>query len=186
MAQTVLSTSTPYASVSDLFIWHDQEQVSNFVRTGQNPPPSTAEMLDSTSAAGALLVKFGLMASGKVESTCLIGKRYVPADLQALTGASAEFLKKLVCDLWFWYLAQRRQPGTANPQNVAGALEALETLKALRDGEALFSFEESAQAGLPEVIQANPSQLITPNVVLTAQRIFPFAQINTLNGNGGN
>ena len=187
MAQTPLSTTVPYASTADLFVYHDQWQCADFITSGNNPRPSTAAMLDSTSTPGALLVRFGLMASGRIETVCLIGKRYVPLDLLALLATSTgskESLVKLCCDLMFWYCAQRKQPGTADPKNVPGALEAAEMLKALRDGEAIFGFVESAEAGLPSVHQAQPSQLLTPNAVGRARRLFPMAQINLLNGGG--
>lgn len=183
--QTPLSTSTPYASVTDLLVWHDGDQVADFLRIGNTARPSVMSMLDSTSAPGAMLVRFLMLASGRIESTCLIGHRYNPVDLQALTGASLESLKKLCSDLCFWHLAQRRQPGTADPKNVPGALEALEMLKALRDGEAIFGFQETADAGLPSVVQMAPSQLYTPNAVSRARRIFPLTQINLLNNGGG-
>lgn len=187
MAQTPLSTSTPYATTSDLFDYHDSNQVGDFIAQGSAPRPSLASMLDATSAAGKLLTRFGLLASGRIESTCLIGKRYTPADLQALLAtatASRESLVKLCCDLMFWYCAQRKQPGTADPKNVPGALEALEMLKALRDGEAIFGFAESADAGLPAVVQAQPTQLLTPNVLCKARRLFPLQYPNILDGSG--
>lgn len=184
MAQTPLSTTTPYASVTDLFVYHDQEQVADFLRTGQQPRPSLAAMQDSTSVPGSMLVRYLMLASGRIEQVCLIGHRYDPEDLQALAGASLEVLKKLACDLAFWSLAQRRQPNTADPKNVPGAAESLEMLKALRDGEAIFGLEESADAGLPSVQQANPDALYTPDAVARARRLFPRSYPNTLNGSG--
>jgi hypothetical protein len=50
----------------------------------------------------------------------------------------------------------------------------------------IFSFEETQQAGLPTVQQAAPSQLLTPNVVGRARRLFPFAGQNRLQGGFGN
>jgi hypothetical protein len=178
VAQTPLSATTPYCSVADLFVYHDSDQVADALRQGNAARPSLAAMADPTSEAGGRLLRFLLAASGRLEAVCLIGRRYVPEDLQALTGASLEMLKKLVADLAFWQLAQRRQPGTADPKTVPGALEALEMLKALRDGETVFGFEETADAGLPDVIPARPDLLLTPNAVGRARRIFPFSGPN--------
>jgi hypothetical protein len=184
MAQTPLSTSTPYCSATDLFVYHDQDQVADMLRTGDTTRPSLASMLDSSTAVGAMLRRFLMAGSGQIESTCLIGRRYVPEDLQALTGASLETLVKLNADLTFWALCKRRQPNASDPRNVPGAMEAVEMLKALRDGESVFGFEETADAGLPDVIQARPDRLLTPNAVARAVRIFPLSYPNTLLGDG--
>ncbi len=183
-SQTPLSASTPYCTAANLFDYHDSDQCADMLRTGVSSRPSVADMEDTGTAVGAMLNRILLSASGRIESVCLIGRRYTPTDLQALTGASLEMLKKLTADLAFWILCQRRQPGTADPKNVAGAMEALEMLKALRDGEQIFGFEESATAGLPTVIQAVPSALLTPNAVARARRIFPFSGPNRLDGGG--
>lgn len=187
MAQTPLSTTAAYCSAADLFVYHDWEQVADFLKAGQAPRPSKADLLNSSSEAGAALARYLLLGAGRIESMCLIGRRYSPEDLQALHAtatASREALVKLNADLAFWYCAQRRQPGTADPKAVPGALEAAELLKALRDGEAVFGFEETADAGLPDVIQAVPSRLLTPNTVARARRIFPLSYPNILDANG--
>lgn len=185
MAQTPLSTDTSYCSASDLFVYHDSNQCADYLRQGNDARPSLLEMLDSTTTVGARLLRFLLAGSGRIEAVCLIGRRYVPLDLQELTGASLEMLKKLNADLSFWQLAQRRNPGTADPKTVPGALEALEMLKALRDGETVFGFEETADAGLPDVIQAIPDRLLTPNTVKRARRVFPRSGPNALDNDGG-
>jgi hypothetical protein len=65
-------------------------------------------------------------------------------------------------------------------------MDAIELMKALRDGEAIFGFQESADAGLPDVVQASPNALMTPNAVRQAQRLFPNVYLNNLLGGGGN
>lgn len=167
-----------------MFVYHDPNQVGDMLRIGDNPRPSIADMLNSTTPAGGVLYQFMLAGAGRIESVCLIGRRYVPLDLQALTGASQQMLVKLNCDVSFWMLNQRRQPVSSDPRNVPGALEAVELMKALRDGEAIFGFQESADAGLPEVVQASPNALLTPNVVRQAIRLFPYTYPNNLL-NGG-
>lgn len=171
MAQTPLVTATPYCSVARLFIYHDWQQVSDLVRDGDEPRPTKLALLDSANEPGASLVLMLLAASGELESACLIGKRYKPVDLAALTGSGLGRLEKIVADLGFWALQQRRQPGSADPKNVPGALQALAELDRLRDGERIFSLTESADAGNPSVGQPDPSQ--RPNAVTgEASRIF--------------
>lgn len=185
MPQTPLSTSTPYCDVGDLFDYHDANQCADMLRQGGDPRPSLADMLNVSSTVGARLYRFLLAGSGKIESMCLIGKRYTPLDLQALTGGSQELLIKLNADLSFYMLCQRRQPGMSDPKSIPGASEALEALKELRDGGMIFGFVETADAGLPVVQQAQPNNLLTPNVLRKAVRLFPSYYPNSLNGNQG-
>lgn len=185
MPQTPLSTSTPYCDVGDLFDYHDSNQCADMLRQGGDPRPSLMDMLSPTTLMGVRLTRFLLAGSGKIESVCLIGKRYTPADLQALTGGSQELLIKLNADLSFYMLCQRRQPGMSDPKSIPGALEALELLKELRDGGNIFGFVETAEAGLPLVQQAAPPSLLTPNVLRKAVRLFPSYYPNSLNGNQG-
>lgn len=169
-----------------MFVYHDPNQVADMLRNGTDPRPSIGEMLNSSSTAGSMLNSFLLAGAGRIESVCLIGRRYTPEDLQALTGASAQMLVKLNADVSFWQLNQRRQPVSSDPRNVPGAMDAVELMKALRDGEAIFGFVESANAGLPDVVQASPNALMTPNAVRQAQRLFPNVYLNNLLGGGGN
>lgn len=185
MAQTPLSTTVPYALAADMFVYHDPNMVADMVRDGSTARPTVAAMSDTSSAVGALLYRFMQSGAGRIESTCLVGKRYSPLDLRALLDsgtAASQVLIKLNCDVSFWQLCQRRQPNAADPRNVPGALEAFEYLQALARGDAVFGFAEAADAGLPSVRQANPPALLTPNVVGYAQRLFPLYGMNRLIG----
>lgn len=182
MAQTPLSALTPYATVDDLFTFHTWTQIADCLRDDNQERPTVAVMKNVNTPEGAMLYNHLLGASGMVESVCLIGNRYTPTDLQALDGGSKWLLKKLVSDLANWSVTQRKQPATADPRNVPGALQAFDMLKSLRDGEQIFGTVESGNAGLVSTQQANPSRLITPNVVGRAVRLFPTYGQNTLNG----
>lgn len=187
MAQTILSSSTPYCLAAELFVYHDSDQVADMLRQGDDARPSYVSMVTITTEPGAKLYRLLKAAAGRIETVALIGKRYAPADLAALYASDTtgkEMLVKLNADLAFWAICQRRQPNASDPKNVPGALEAMEMLKALRDGEAVFAFQETAEAGLVDVVQAQPAQLYTPNVVRRAARLFPLCQINDLSGGG--
>jgi hypothetical protein len=149
--QTPLTAATPYATADDLFVYHDWQQVGEMLVDRGAPAPQRATLVNTATPLGGVLNRLLLAASGQLESACLIGKRYSPADLQALTGAGKERVVKVVCDLAFWTLRQRRQPGSADPKQVPGAQEALDTLTALRTGEQVLGFAESAAAGLDAV-----------------------------------
>lgn len=165
VAQTPSGVSTPYATAADLFVYHDWQQVADLLRDGDGPRPTRVAMADTTGVPGSLLSALLLAASGELESACLIGNRYSTADLQALTGSGLARLKKLVADLAFWTLAQRRQPGASDPDKVPGAKQALAELDRLRDGQRIFGLAESAEAGLPDtrepVAGENPSSTLS-------------------------
>lgn len=189
MAQTPYSTLTPYCSAEDLFVYHDPNQIADMLRAGGDPRPTLADMLNASSAVGTVLRRFLLSAAGRIESTAIVGKRYSPDDLNGLlgTGSGAEqMLIKLNADVAFWQICQRRQPNASDPKNVPGATEAFEYLKQLALGETIFGFEESADAGLPSVVPPAPANLLTPNVVGRARRIFPGVSLNNILGTSGN
>lgn len=171
MPQTPNSSPTPYCSVEGLFGWHDWHQIADLVRDGDGPRPSRGRLLDPTSDEGDSLVRVLLAASGELESACFVGRRYSAEDLAALTGSGAERVRKIVADLAFWSLQQRRQPGSADPKNCPGALQALEELDRLRDGDRIFSLLESAAAGLPSVTDPGPTQQASP-LIAGASRLF--------------
>lgn len=193
MAKTIDSTTTPYCSAADLFAYHDPNQVADMILDGDDPRPTVAQMSSASNKYGALVLRFLRAASGRVESACTVSKMYTVDDLQELydptdsandNTASREVLIKLVADLCFWMLCQRRQPNSGDPRNVPGAVEANELLNQLRDGERIFSFTETAAAGLPDVVAPDPSRLVTPNVIAKAVRLFPGFGINGLTDNG--
>lgn len=166
MAQTPLSSTTPYCSAAVLIQYHDWQQVADLLRDGDSPRPSRSALLDPSSAEGAILLQVLLSASGQLEAACLVGNRYVPADLVALSAsntATKARLEKLVADLAFWALMQRRQPASADPKNCPGALQAIEALDQLRDGKCIFGFAESGDAGLPAT--ATPDLSRRPDAV---------------------
>ena len=181
MAQTPIGSATPYLTVARFFAYHDWQQVADMMRTGEDPRPSKLCLQDSTTDEGGQLLMIGLAACGELESACFIGRRYDSSDLQALANqdgtASLSSLtakgrmEKVIADLWFWGVCQRRQPATADPARVPGALQALQELDRLRDGERIFGFDEAAEAGLPNTVTPDIGK--RPNeVTLLADRLF--------------
>jgi hypothetical protein len=142
-------------------------------------------MLDTTSSEGAALVGVLLAASGELESACLVGNRYQPADLAALaalTTSAAGRVQKVVADLAFWTLQQRRQPASADPKNCPGALQALEELDRLRNGERIFGFAEAGAAGNPDTVDPDSSKQSNP-LVDNSSRLFGTHADRTGQGN---
>lgn len=102
----------------------------------------TSSQVQSSTVLDTLL----LQASGEVETACIAGERYLPADLDALEGASLEKLKGLVCGLTMGYLIDRRPNViTTEPKQVS---KAFELLNQLREGERIFSLDGAAAAGM--------------------------------------
>lgn len=193
--KTINSTTTPYCSASELFFYHDPQQCADMIVDGTDPRPEVGEMLAPGSKYGSIIQRFLRTASGRVESACLIAQMYNPEDLAELynpthpanagkqNSASRETLVKLTADLCFWMLCQRRQPNAGDPRNVQGAVEAQQLLDQLRDGQRIFGFVETEEAGVGPVVQPpNPNQLVTPNVILKAARLLPGYGINSFNG----
>lgn len=139
------------------------------------PPPSYLAMCDTTNPAGARLYTHLKIGAGDIESACGQAARYTSEDLNALTGVSQELLIKLNAARAAWSLAQYLKPITARPDEVPGARESFEMLEMLKLGERIFGFYETQAAGLVAAQAANPSMLITANVVSYAQRLFPLA-----------
>lgn len=173
MPQTPLSASTPYCTVSQLILHHDWQQVADRARDGDTDRPAKADLSNTGTDAGLIVAAALLAATGDLESACLVGKRYTPSDLAGLTGASAARLQEIVAHLAFWKLSQRRLSSSADPKTTPGASQALEELDRLRDGQRIFAFTESAEAGLPETIDPEPdSESRLNGVVHKARRLF--------------
>ena len=167
MAATPVTTTVSYCSPQQALLFHDYEQIADLLRDGDDARPSRGGVLGSGMFAQLLLA-----ASGKLESACLRGQRYNVEDLLAFSAKAAAdsiaagvpvynagwaLLQKLVADLMFWELTQRRQPASANPDRVPGAKEALATLEALKTGERIFPFLETQLASeQPSTVLPNP------------------------------
>lgn len=185
MPQTSNSSSTPYCNAFLALQFYARQIWADTLKViPESPRPSYLAMLDPTNPAGQRLYTYLGKGAGEIESYCVIGKRYVPLDLQALTGVSQTLLQSLNAARALWCAYQFLKPGSARPQDCPGAVESAELLKALAMGERIFTFVESENAGLPSVQQASPAQLVTPNVVRKAQRLFPDTYLNRLLGGG--
>ncbi len=184
MALTSNSASTPYLTAEDFLLCYAPTIVADLLRPATNPnapPPSYLAMLDVTNPAGAKLYRHMGIGAGEIESACAIAKRYLPLDLQALAGMSQLLLIKLNAARGFWSLAQTMRPLTARLEDVPYAMESNEMLGELRDGQRIFTFDETEAAGLPTVVPPNPNRLVTPNLIARCNRLFPNNPIGNAN-----
>jgi hypothetical protein len=191
---TPKSACQPFALAADLFVYHTPEEIGDFVRDGQESRPASAVMSDPTSQYGSIVYKHLMLATGRILAEAQVGKRYQPCDIinlvqttgnQGFIVSGGQLAIQMTCDIAFFTLACRKRPMGANLENIPGVKQTFDLLKLLAKGEAIFSFEESAQAGLPEVVQAQPYALFTPNIVRRCERVFPNFGSNSLPNNPG-
>lgn len=150
---TPLSSATSYCSPAQCLTFHDARQIGDLCSdTGTRLSPT--DLLTDGNLAAALSA-----ASGEVEAACLVGGKYTPTDLQALTGVSAVFLQRLVSDIAMWFLLTRRDSAAKITELYRSTQEKLHRL---RLGEMIFGLLDQANAGLPKdqfVSQADIDQL---------------------------
>src|SRR5215475_13456156 len=112
-----LSSQTAYASVEDLLLRYDSRTIGQLV-SDMNTPVAADKLKANDTVLAALMD-----ASGSLESACVAGNRYLPSDLQNLTGASQGFLKMLTCDLAMGRLVLRRPTKDGIPDFYQQALQ---------------------------------------------------------------
>lgn len=139
MAQTPLTTDTAYASTTDFTERYDSRTTADLL--SDSGKRLTASQVASSTRLSTLL----LQCSGEVEVAAVAGRRYLPEDLNALTGAAQQVLVGLVCDLALWRLLSRRPLVQPMPVQCQFALDLLERL---RGGERIFPTSESSTAGV--------------------------------------
>lgn len=157
-----------YASVTDLITRHDKRTIGELMKD-DDEVPTDAEILASTTLAAVLED-----ASGQVESAMLCGKRYLPADLAALTGNSLGLLKKIVCTIALAELYDRR-PGYHLEHATAYSQRAKEYLEDLRTGKNLFNMSDEKPADAAVISTEGPTAVeYTNNNLLPEQMIRHF------------
>jgi hypothetical protein len=139
LAQQFNGSLTSYASQDDMIVRFDVRTLGDLL-ADNNVRLTSSQVQNST-----VLAELLLQASGELETACIAGQRYLPADLSALRGASQSKLKGIVCSLAFQALMDRRPNIIAQEPKAIG--KAFELLNQLRQGERIFSLVESEQAG---------------------------------------
>lgn len=156
MAQICNSSQVSYATPQDFINRVDVKIPGLLCRDDQTEATPAALLVDP------VLQVCLEDASGAVEAECLVARRYSPEDLQALTGVSRQFLKRIVCGITIQYLRWRR--GIMEPTTYPMYLESVKWLELLGNGEAIFALTGTEQAGLPHTVRITPQDLykLTP------------------------
>jgi len=133
------SSLTSYCSPASFLLRYDNNLV------GQLVSDNSSQIQPSDLPNNAILNQLLKDASGQVEAAALIGGRYSVSDLQSLTGVSQAFLQHIVSAITMGLLRQRR--GMIEEGTGGFYQQALDALKALSNGTAIFSFAETEAAG---------------------------------------
>lgn len=168
---TPASSATAYANFLDISYRYDPRTI------GELASDTGVKLLPAQLANSDRLSKALLSASGMVEAACTVGKKYNIDlasginDLAALTGASEEFLKDIVCDLAMGRLFLAR-PDRAG--EVPKAYEmALAHLEELRLGSLVFGLSaQQAASNLDTHVETAAQVEDRGGIVYTASRLF--------------
>lgn len=167
MPFTSISSPTPYASPADFLSRYDVN-VTGQLTSDSGQQNSATELLTDPDLITALMD-----ASGDVEAACLVAGRYQPTDLQALTGVSLNYLKRITCALAAQYLVERRWSIEGYMPQYEQALAALDQL---RNGLQIFAYAEVAAAGTPKNFYLNDNNFLNLNLVSNLSRYFGIRQ----------
>lgn len=165
MPLTSVSSASAYAAVTDLKVWKQWQHMADWLSTDGT---RGSESQFNSNAAALTHLK---AASGLLEAACLKGGRYTPTDLAALTGNSMELLKRIVCWLAIASMSRFKTRTKGDDEEIHWAQD---VLQALADGERIFAFQETMDAGIPDNVQMAPpnSQQEADRVSVQAERLF--------------
>lgn len=133
-----------YATADDMIARYDSRTLGELV-TDDGQRAEEVELSTNAKMTTALST-----ATGHVNAACLRGNRYTVAELEALTGESAEYLNDIVCAQAFWILWRRRPYGD-DALRKAAKEEADMALEQLRTGDMVFDVDAVKDAGIPQI-----------------------------------
>lgn len=178
MPQTVTTSATAYVTASDLFVYCDWTLIADALRDDDGPRPSKAALTETDptkSDVGSRLATLCLAASGDLLAACQARGLYTPADIDALTGATAAHRDAVTAGLTLARVFERRWPGTGKPDDLPAVVRAQETLEQLRVGERVFGLQENIDAGKGlDTLPLNATGVTSGRTVSQSQRFFGY------------
>lgn len=164
----ILDTSPiSYATPDDLLARYDSRTIGDLA-SDDNRRLTREEIIASPIVRSILQD-----ASGIVESYCIAGGRYTHEDLLSLTGNAKNLLIRLVCDIAYLLLKDRR--GYVNDQPNNEIITRTSTaLTKLRNGELLFGYSKNIEASVSRT-STKPAAIIrffNPTATDLAVRLF--------------
>lgn len=154
----------PYATNADLIARYDVRLLGDLSQDANTRASA------GTLATDANLIAALTDASGMIESACFVGNKYRATDLSALTGNSQGLLKRLVCDIAFAYLRQRRG---YDYEQFPLVKESYKLLDRIRLGERIFDVEAAAEMGNPTSDLITQTTILQQNLASSKCHYFP-------------
>jgi hypothetical protein len=158
-ATTPLSSPIPYLSAAE-FIKRCDQNVVAMLCSDSGTRVTVASLPADPNLAACLLD-----ASGDVEAACMVKQLYSPADLAALTGATQASLFRIIHDLAWWYLYDRRKD--MEPKLPVSFEKSMNFLKMLSEGTRIFGILEVAEAGVQSHHTEHPREVTRRESVVT-------------------
>lgn len=116
-------------------------------------------------------------ASGAMDAALLQGKRYSKADMEALTGESLSYRKRICCTIAYWYLFERRT-WTDDERYETAKDRGRKALELLRQGQHVFDIESTKEAGLPSITGPTRVQFRDQNLLRdVAWAVYPVRRL---------
>lgn len=170
MAQTPESSASSYLTAAEFLKRADARTVGDLC--SDDGTRVAAASLPANANLAAALVD----ASAELESACMTGRKYSPADLAALVASSTVGrgkLYRLLTALTKVFLIERRVGVNVPDEFYEGITRAQESLKALAAGVTIFSFTEASEAGIIDNAPALPDDVTERfGTVVQAERYF--------------
>lgn len=161
-----------YATTGDMKKRYDVRRLGELSRDdgGRDSP----DQLDSNEVLLQMLDD----ASAMLESSMMVGGRYTRLDLAELDDTQKNMLIRLICDLTYGLLVQRRGFNESEQQLLApGFKQAIGMLDNLEQGKWIFATDKAVAAGKPVNVQLDTNlNLVTGSA--GAQRYFGNLDIN--------
>lgn len=167
---TPVSNSSAYLSASEFLTRVDWRPIAQLMTDDDTTEDVRSALTDASSVEGARLAELLKDASGQVETAAFVGGRYAPADLAALSGNQAAYLKRLVADIAIGLCYQRRPDLFSGMP--AQAQQANQILNALAGGDRIFGLQENIDASHMHMTTDTPENVETRNGMVYIARGF--------------
>lgn len=153
-----------FATAADMKETYDVRTLGDLVK--DDGTRASAGDLTTDTILGTMLDR----ATGRIVGAIRKGNRYTRAQLEGLTGESADMLKDITCRVAFWLLWQRK-PYSDSKSRVEAQEYAERILKALSTGEEIFEVDAAVDAsGGIQITQFTRVQMQDENLVVDAAR----------------
>ena len=151
-----------YATGADLVVRYDVDLIGDLAQDGREP-------LDATVVPNHANVLAALAdASGEIDVALRCGDRYLPEQLETLTGNSRNHLIRITCSIAMSLLFERR-PGMKPEIAEAVSKKAREHITALNKGDNVFGIQSVIDSGTIET--ATIATIDIENLNLLPQRM---------------